>query len=471
MKADIYMKIGTILLFFFLSSLSLFLHPITVKADIAPPQLPPGANLEPGESEVPTLVRMAAENVVIVVEKTAATLGGMEDLSASDMRARVEAEFTMHNDGRDDEAFEVWFPLMDSDGFTGVVELEDFYAWVDGREAKIERKYFPNRAAPEGMPWVAWRVKFPAGEDVTIRVSYIMRPTGYRPFGTFSYILETGAKWHGKIGEGTITFRLPYAVDKFNTAMNPHTDSPPNPPDYRVSGADIIWHFQDLEPSQSDNIRVTILNPKTWESIEQTRAEFDRTPTSAQAALNLARALEAALQYKYGLVDIGDSVTILNMADDAYRRAIELDPRSGQAYKDYAFFLDKQSLYWMGNKSDPALENLLPVLERALEFDPADERLLEIRRNIEGAGITIPTAVPIPSTEAVMENGTMEAPRNRETQRPDIEETAETVEQPITLSPTPQESSMQNFGCQGGLATVLLPVGAWFFSRQRIKRR
>ncbi len=466
------MKKNRVHLFLILAVVLVFFTVAAVRADIAPPQLPSGANLQPGETEARTLVRMASENVLITVEKATAPLEGMETFTSSDMRARVEAEFVMHNYGNDDEAFEVWFPLGENSGYASVIELEDFHAWVDGQEVKIEAKQSPGRISAEKIPWAAWRVKFPSGKDVHVRVAYIMRPTGYRPYGTFSYILETGAGWNGKIGEGTVTLRLPYLVDKFNTAMNANTDEAPNPLNYEVSGTDVVWHFVDLEPSEADNIRLTILTPQTWEAIQQAQDNAKGDPSSSTAALHLAAALEDALQFKYGLMKIGDSEAILRSADEAYRRAIALDPRNGQGYKLYANFLEKQSMYWMGNKEDPILARLLPTLAHALALNPGDVDLQEMQTRIEGEGIHIPTAVPLQLAEASLEAPAEVSPSpSLDVQRPTPPESTSqepTQTQKVVSSPTPAGKSTLPLTCPGGAAAVFIFLGVWVFSRKNI---
>jgi len=453
----------------------LLLSIIPVSADIAPPQSPPGANPRPGESEVRTMVRMVSENVLIVVEKSTAPLEGMENFTTSDMSAQVEAEFTMHNEGGDDEAFEVWFPLGESDGFGSIAELDDFHAWVDDREVKTEAKNFPGRIPDGDVPWATWRTKFPAGEDVNIRVMYSMRPSGYRPFGTFSYILETGAGWYGKIGKGTITFRLPYPVNRFNVALNPDTEDPPNPTNFQVAGTDIIWDFKELEPSPADNIHLTILAPQTWQTIEEARSASKADPSASMAALHLATALEGALQFKYGLVKVGDSEAILQTADEAYLRAIELDPQNRQAYKDYVNFLEKQSVYFMGNKEDPLLARLLPILARALALNPGDEELMAVRGRIEGEGISIPTAVPIPDAGLSGKSATEADVNVPQVSPTSLSVDAEKSEDIPIVQMTPSPSQARKGSpfpiCAGGAAAVILPLGVWIFFRKHTDMR
>ena len=72
-----------------------------VRADVAPPESPPGSNLVPGAET--TQVRMMAETVLLTVSKDP-----VDPLGAI---ARTDATFTMRNLGSVEEKMQVRFPL------------------------------------------------------------------------------------------------------------------------------------------------------------------------------------------------------------------------------------------------------------------------------------------------------------------------------------------------------------------------
>jgi MYXO-CTERM domain-containing protein len=349
-----------------------------VWADAAPPERPPGSSVDPGEAV--TQVQMVSEEVLLEIIGKPMPAGEAGYLAADHMQGHVTATFVMRNQGQSEEAFEVWFPLGAPDGYSTVTTVSNFQAWVDGAPAQV------SEALREGkwesmVPWATWPVTFPPAQDVILRVEYDVLPDGYSPYGTFPYVLETGAGWWGPIGTGTITFRLPYPVNETNTVLNPdvygdaQTDwLAPNPADYTVSGTDVVWRFTELEPTAEDNVALTVLPPLVWERIVTAREAAVENPNSAEAQLGLARALNGALYFRYGLMPVGNSTALAEEVKAAYQRASELDPEEVELYVEYLDWLQLAL-----EPGAPALpEDFLPTLERALELDPDHERLLEL---------------------------------------------------------------------------------------------
>jgi len=156
--------------------LVLLAFPFGVSADVAPPIFPPGSNPQPG-TEV-TQVRMAAETVVVDIQKdtTSQSLG----------RARVTADFSMHNMGTLDESMAVRFPIAGNDGRGEYPEIGNLFIAVDGNQVRYRRTSYPDSSYPNGeIPWAEFDITFPVGQDVSIRVSYDLNGSGYYPFSAF----------------------------------------------------------------------------------------------------------------------------------------------------------------------------------------------------------------------------------------------------------------------------------------------
>ena len=176
-------------------SVVLFLFPIPVLADIAPPDWPPGANLAP-ESEN-TQVRMVSEIVVINVQENIpeGSLG----------EAKVRASFIMHNLGSDIETMFARFPLTFWDGYSSTSsnfpEIKDVEFVVGGEPVEWRRVDIPFEDG-ETVPWAEFGVTFPPGQDVLIDVLYTARPVGEYPYVAYRYVLETGAGWRGQHRRG-----------------------------------------------------------------------------------------------------------------------------------------------------------------------------------------------------------------------------------------------------------------------------
>ncbi len=141
------------------------------------------------------------------------------------MLGHVEATFVLRNHGAAAESFAVWSPLAAAPGADdwGDDRVANFAAWVNGAPATISEQQCPGQR-DRPASWATWPVTFPAGRDVTLRVTYDTQPVGYKPWGTFYYVLETGAGWWGTIGTGTVTVRLPYPVDANNTVLDSEHD-------------------------------------------------------------------------------------------------------------------------------------------------------------------------------------------------------------------------------------------------------
>jgi hypothetical protein len=352
-------------------------------ADVGiPPWSMPGSSVDP--AGVPTHVQMVSENVLVTIgsHRRDDILPGYDGaLAANAMVGHVDATFIMHNQGDELEAFDVWFPLWLSDEayHTPITQAENFVAWVDDVPAEVdyleaELDFLAPGDQPNPLPWATWFVSFPPGEDVEIRVAYDIFPIGDRPYGTFHYILETGADWWGTIGDGTITIRLPYEVNESNTALNPDSrtyygSTAPRPGHYAISGTDVVWHFADLEPIADDNVQLTVMVPGVWTEIVMAQQEADANPDSAPAQIRLAYALVEGLDVlKAGILPQANSAALADAARESFQRALTLSPESAQV-SDLVSYL--KLLYWMSNGDINSLpEDVLVMVEQALERNP-----------------------------------------------------------------------------------------------------
>jgi hypothetical protein len=350
------------------------------RADVGiPPWAFPGSSLDPGE--VSTQVQMVSEQVLLVVEAGQSGdifPGYSEGLSAKEMVAHVEASFVMRNQGDTAEAFDVWFPiwLPEYPYYGDTAGVEKFAAWVD--DAPIVVSYYDETVtemeAPR--PWATWPMNFPPGQDVHIHVTYDTYPSGNHPYGTFYYILETGADWWGPIGQGTVTIRLPFKVNEINTALNPDSrdifsSDSPKPAGYTVSGNEVTWQFTDLEPTAEDNIHLTVMYPPVWEEIDAAQQSAAANPDAVSTQLRLANAYFNGLElFKSFYLNQGNSQALAANAIQAYQRAVELAPDS-LSVADLVNLL--KLLYW--NEAydiDTVPEYLLSLLDSALGSNPAE---------------------------------------------------------------------------------------------------
>lgn len=335
-------------------------------ADAAPPPPPPGTSVDSGNPS--TYVQMVSESVLMVIadnnKPPVYRKEGLEErfYVADKMMAHTQGYFAMVNRGTATEKLDVRFPL--GTGYDQH-EIDDFTAYVDGKIAPS------TKVEQEGRIWAVWQATFPPNQTVNLGVDYEMYPYGGNSWGAFTYTLETGAGWYGPIGEGTITIRLPYDVSNQNSVLDEeYSDWTPKPDTYTVSGTDVVWHLNDLEPTEEDNISITVLAPTIWGQIRQAREKAQANPDSLDAQLWLARVLIKGVDRLYG----GERPYCKHFAEEAeaaYRRALQLAPNSLDVYLDYLDFRSGASFY----EDRDYREQTCTVLEQALRVASDDPRL------------------------------------------------------------------------------------------------
>lgn len=360
------------------------------RADIGWPPLNP-AGASPGlPAGFETNVSMLAEEVNITIEaheRPADNQG--EDSPAYYMRAQVEAVFLMRNLGQADETFEVWFPLAASLRYPGMLPyfpdkyLRDFKLWVDGEPTRYEQVKAPDVGDPsQESLWARFPMSFPAGKDVLVRLSYILYPTGRRPFGGFEYILQTGAGWKGAIGQVNLNVYLPDTVTPENVSLSGRSIEglpiQPQPEGYVIENNVIRWQFTDLEPTAEHNLYVDVLEPQRYRELLKARAQAENAPNSPDALVALARATRNAVMVVKTVGQHGGGVALGEQVNVAYRRAIELAPNRVKLVREYADWL-MRTVGWMSLRTDAACyPELCALLEKGLQDFPGDPELSEL---------------------------------------------------------------------------------------------
>jgi len=479
-------------------------HPVYADVGI-PPWSMPGTSVDAGETT--TRVQMVSEEVLITI-----TDFQREDvpdyqgyLAANLMKGHADATFVMRNHGDEMETFDVWFPMWSPEMYAGITEytkeVENFAAWVDGEPVEVSRYLQEKNIKRALLPWATWTVAFPPGQDVEIRVAYDTFPTGNRPYGTFHYILETGADWQGSIGEGTITFRLPYEVNEFNTALNPNSrdffkSTAPTPGYYTISGTDVTWRFTDLEPTADDNVQLTVMVPAVWNEIAAAQREADENPDSAQAQMRLAIALADGLQiFKTGVLPQANSKALADAAVEAFQRSLDLAPENAQVgdlvrYLELSYWLSEQdlsslpdgALVMLKEALDKNPEDVEPVVEYLrmlyelwdrMYYDdwenaplPSDALLAVLTKTAEIAPDKI--AWVVDEWERILEIEIVEATPTPTALPTSTPKPTPTLVPTSTPAPTPTQTSSSAGMCAAPLAVVLGPVGvAWIVARRK----
>jgi hypothetical protein len=241
-------------------TLALLAAALAACADIGPRPRSEAPGLEAAGDMAGINVEMESEEVTLVLSR-------WKDKPWVE-RLAVEATFTMRNTG-EDASFEEGFPIGP------VKNMREFRATADGAavEARlIDRFEGARRPVTEEAAdaydetgrhdyWYVWDAKYAAGATRTVRVTFALELFSYGNFRGASYVLETGARWKGRIGRATVTIRF---GDGLSAA---HVTSALPCRGASVVEGGLAWTFADLEPGAEDNVSVSYHNARTWEEI------------------------------------------------------------------------------------------------------------------------------------------------------------------------------------------------------------
>jgi|CXWL01.1.fsa_nt_gi hypothetical protein len=378
--------------------------PKAAHADVAPPEAPPGTNLIPGNET--TQVRMVAETVILTISKDPA--------DSREATAKTEAIFTMRNLGTVEENMQVRFPLSffngNSDGFGNFPEIDSIAVKIDGKtiQTKKENQPFFNSDLSyrerDEIPWAVFEVSFPPSQDVTIEVTYTVNGFGYYPYENFKYILETGAGWNGTIGAADVIVRLPYEVNKQNVWAEGVTGYTDPTQGGVMSGSEIRWHFEELEPTWENNIQVIVVTPSLWESVLKETDTVTKNPNDGEAWGRLAKAYKEILRQSHGELR-ADSAgrAMFELSKDAYEKCLALLPNDSLWHYGYAELLWAHyyfDLYWTGEADvEGILPTVLTELQTVLALDSNNQQAKDLLAEISYA---IPNVVRIDGDDFVL---------------------------------------------------------------------
>ncbi|MCJ7622477.1 MAG: hypothetical protein MUO76_03165 [Anaerolineaceae bacterium] len=338
-------------------------------ADIAPPEQPPGSNLLPeGES---TQVRMMAETVLLDVQADAPadSLG----------QARVTASFSMRNLGTSPETMGVLFPLGADDGFYNIYEINDLKASVNGSAVAVRRIMLVGSGDDEELPWAEFDVTFPAGQDVLIDVTYTLRGTGEYPYISFGYLLHTGAGWKDSIGSVDLIVRLPYEANAYNVFIDSSPGWGQTSSGATLSGRDISWHYDDLEPERYHNLSIVLVMPPAWGKVLTEQANVARNPQDGEAWGRLGKIYKEISRLRRGTRYDASGLELFNLSMDAYEQAVRLLPNDALWHAGFAELLFDH--YYFSERSNTKQMGMLRALQElalAYELNQSEPFILDL---------------------------------------------------------------------------------------------
>ncbi len=342
------------------------LAPHPVRADVAPPESPPGSGIAPGAGT--TEVRMVAEQVTLTVQT---------NREGEMAQAQTEAIFLMRNLGTIAESMEARFPLHSGESLyysEMFPDIQDIQVEVDGKAVTTQRITVADERFGAQVPWASFPVTFPPGQDVNIRVTYTTLGFGYEPFVAFKYILETGAGWKETIGSGDIIVKLPYEANQQNVLLDETTGFSMTSGVPTFSGNEIRWHFDELEPGPEHNFEVSLVLPSYWNKVLKERQNTAQNPNDGEAWGRLGKAIKEVIRYPKGYLRTDDSgLQLYPEAVAAYEKAVTILPRDALWHYGFADLLWSHYLfdvYWAGLQDVDELVKLTSELQQSLALNP-----------------------------------------------------------------------------------------------------
>jgi hypothetical protein len=471
------------------------------RADVAPPDEPPGVNPIPGKSNTP--VRMQAETVTMSVLKQS------EDPQVG--QAKVDAVFTMHNLGSVTESMLVRFPLSFwngwDDGFGKFPEITDLVVKVNGGKVDTERITTTNESgiASNPIPWAAFNVSFPPGQDVKIEVIYTGGGATESPYVSFRYILETGAGWKGTIGSVDFIVKLPYEANNLNVIFEEGTGFTATTTGAAVSGRQLSWHFDNLEPTSQNNFNVTLVLPLAWNKVLIEQDNLKANPKDGEAWGRLGKAYKEIIQQHHGLREDPGGLEAYRLGVEAYQKAVTLLPKDSLWHTGYADLLSQHAYFTQFSQTGMDYAELglaVSELKTAVEIDLKNQMALDLLSQIAGNfpealqksanGYTylVLTATPVVTPRIVMTPAPTETPlppmptlTNAPTAIPTSTSQDTAIAGTDTLAPQPtsqaaapataptpsKPASGLKLPCVGSL--ILVPVAGLIFIGRRTKTR
>jgi hypothetical protein len=389
--------------------------PRTVKADAAPPPDPTVGGVGPYQPQK-TNVQMMSEKVYIEVPPSPVDIQEFKQI-------KVNASFTMRNQGQAQEYMQVIFPLtrLNTGGTEEAlyrIDLSSFAVKVNGKEVPFTTITTPPEITVTDMDhgfspdvkWAAFDVTFPVKQDVQLEVKYEML-NEYGEYGEgftgIAYILETGAGWYGNIGSAEITLHLPYPATEEAVSGNP--------PGYTFSGNEMRWKLENFEPTRKDNLDISAIHADLWQKILSLREKVAKNPKDAEAWAELGdQYMDRGIFIQWEGMIVGTNPHFIELAIDARQKVVALHPDSGEAHYKLAEVL------WLSNRSiqdrldgskattpDPSLDD--PAIQHALhELQLA--RASGIQDSLLGLDIIFPgldVAVSTIHTVTVTPSGTL----------------------------------------------------------------
>jgi tetratricopeptide (TPR) repeat protein len=454
---------------------------VSARADVAPPEFPPGSNPVPGS--LVTQVRMMAERVTLtVISRPPEKVLG---------QAKTEAAFLMRNLGTAAESLDVRFPLTffdgRDDGFGHFPEIADLQVLVNGKPVtwrRVQAAYTGADSFNEQTltPWAAFSVNFPPGIDVPISVTYLADGYGYEPYYALRYVLVTGAGWNGTIGTAEVIVRLPYEANAQNVVLGETTGFSDTTSGAQFVGNEVRWHFEDFEPTSANNIEISLVQTALWRKVQEETANTTKNPADGEAWGRLGKAYKEVVRFPRFFRGDPAGLEMYQLSLQAYEKAVTLLPEDALWHYGFADLLwSHHSIYHYGRDDTSDLPELVRAVEEirtSLALDPKNQDARDLAgwmasqypwalsQTDAGFDFLLLTATPTAAPRVITETPAPAATATPVSVRPTVPPAATRVPPPAAATPVSPPAGGLPFCGGAALLLPLLAAGFWGLSRR-----
>lgn len=141
---------------------------------------------------------------------------------------------------------------------TAFNRMVDYFNTNDKTYEDVEPDLIHLLLDRKNIPFYVWNVNFKESEEIKIKVIYRV-PCGMKYKNAsryFYYILSTGAGWYKNIEKATVRAHI------MDFDMNIVRETKPSNNLIDKSLKEIVWNFENLEPTKDDNVYIEYVLPK-----------------------------------------------------------------------------------------------------------------------------------------------------------------------------------------------------------------
>jgi tetratricopeptide (TPR) repeat protein len=149
-------------------------------------------------------------------------------------------------------------------------------------------------------------------------------------------------------------------------------------PDTVLNGREIRWHFENLEPTEKNNLEISLVWPDLWQDLLTKQQAVQQNPNDGEAWGRLGKAAKELLFFHHDMRTDDGGQELYRISVAAYEKAVTLLPDDGLWYAGFAELLINHYYYAYPDQDTTEMQRGLAALNRSLELAPNNEKVQEI---------------------------------------------------------------------------------------------